>query len=53
MKTYEITKNEIKDLEVLAEGYKVVKYDNGTLQNFSYGKKGESLVGKIFKAITE
>ena len=49
MKTYEITKNEIKNLKVIAEGYKVVKYDNSTLQNFRYGEKGESLVGKIFK----
>ena len=49
MKTYEITIADIKDLEVLAEGYKVVKYDNGTLQSFRYGEKGESLVGKIFK----
>ena len=51
MNTYEITKDEIKDLEVLAEGYKAIKYDLSTKGdiNFRYGEKGENLIGKIFK----
>ena len=51
MNTYEITKDEIKDLEVLAEGYKAINYDLSTKGdfNFRYGEKGEDLIGKIFK----
>ena len=49
MKTYEITKEDIAGLEIIATGYKAVKYDNGTMQNFKYGEKGENIVGKIFK----
>ena len=49
MKTYEIKKSDLKGLEVIATGYKAVNYDNGTQQAFSYGEKGENLVGKIFK----
>ena len=48
-KTYEIKREALGELEVLAEGYKAVEYDNSTKQNFRYGEKGESLVGKIFK----
>ena len=49
MKTYEIKKSDLIGLEVLATGYKAVNYDNGTLQSFRYGEKGESLVGRVFK----
>ena len=49
MKTYEIKKSDIEGLEVVATGYKAVKYDNGTMQSFRYGEKGESLVGRVFK----
>ena len=48
MRTYEISKEMISDMKVLAEGYKVVKYNNGTQQAFRYGEKGESLVGRVF-----
>ena len=49
MKTYEIKKSDLNGLEVITTGYKAVSYDNGTLQAFRYGEKGESLVGRVFK----
>lgn len=49
MRTYEIPKEMISGVEAITEGYKVVKYDNGTKQAFRYGEKGESLVGRVFK----
>ena len=49
MKTYEISRDEIKGLEPIAEGYKAIKYDGGTKQDFKYCEKGESLIGRVFK----
>ena len=49
MKTYEISRDEIKGLEPIAEGYKAIKYDGGTKQDFKYCEKGENLIGRIFK----
>ena len=49
MKTYEISRDEIKGLEPITEGYKAVKYDGGTQQDFKYCEMGESLIGRIFK----
>lgn len=45
MKTYEITKEEIKEMPLLATGYKVVNYDLSTKgdSNFYYGEKGENI----------
>ena len=51
MKTEKIAREEIAELEVLAEGYKVVKHDlstNGT-SKFRYGQKGENIVGTVWK----
>ena len=50
MKTYEISKSDLENLEIVAIGYKAVNYDNSTLHgSFKYGNKDENLVGKIFK----
>lgn len=51
MNTYEITKEEIKDMPVMAVGYKAVNYDLTTKgdSQFRYGEKDENIVGKIFK----
>lgn len=49
MKTYEISRDEIKGLEPITEGYKAVKYDGGTKRDFKYCEMGESLTGRIFK----
>ena len=49
MKTYEISRDEIKGLEPMSEGYKAIKYDGGTKQDFKYCEKGENLIGRIFK----
>ena len=50
MKAYEISREEIKDLEPICEGYKAVNYDLSTRgdMNFRYGQKGENIIGKIF-----
>ena len=49
MSTYEIDRKEIEGLEPVAVGYKAVKWDTGTQQNFKHGEVGEDLTGKIFK----
>jgi hypothetical protein len=49
MNTYEITRKQINGMKPIAEGYKVVKYDGGTLQTFRYGNKGDNLCGRIWK----
>ena len=50
MKAYEISREEIKDLKPICEGYKAVNYDLSTRgdMNFRYGQKGENIIGKIF-----
>jgi len=39
-----------KNKEIIAEGYKAIKYDLSTKgnSNFRYGKKGDDLIGKAF-----
>ena len=51
MKTIKIEKNKIKDLTILAEGYKAVKYDLSTngRSDFRYGEKGEDIVGTVWE----
>ena len=50
MNTYEITREELAGMEVLAEGYKAIKWDSSCMQgSFRYGETDASLVGKIFK----
>ena len=51
MKTYKISKEDIKELKPLAVGYKAVKWDlstNGT-SGFRYGEVDEDIVGTIWK----
>ena len=51
MKTYKISKEDIKELKPLAVGYKAVKWDlstNGT-SDFRYGGVDENIVGTIWK----
>ena len=50
MKTYEISREDIKGLEPICEGYKAVNYDLSTRgdMNFRYGQKDENIIGKIF-----
>ena len=50
MKAYEISREEIKGLEPICEGYKAVNYDLSTRgdKDFRYGKKGENIIGKVF-----
>lgn len=50
MNTYEISREELKGLTVVSEGYRAVKWNSGTQQDFCYGNPGEELVGRIFKA---
>ena len=49
METKEISREEIKGLEILAEGYKAIDWDGGTKGGFKYGQPGEALVGKVFR----
>ena len=49
MKTYEIKKTTLKGAEPIAVGYKAVNYNNTAMHGFDYGKKGDDLVGRIFK----
>lgn len=55
MQTYQITKKEIEGLEVLAEGYKAIKWDSSTKGNssFSYGKENDVLVGTVWEVDEE
>ena len=51
MKTYKISKEDIKELKPLAVGYKAVKWNlstNGT-SGFRYGEVDEDIVGTIWK----
>ena len=47
MKTYEVKKEELKNVKPICYGYKAIKWDSSTLQgDFNYGKNP---VGKVFK----
>ena len=47
MKTYEVKKEELKNVKPICYGYKAIKLDSSTLQgDFNYGKNP---VGKVFK----
>ena len=48
MKTYEITKDMLSNTEPVAYGYKAIRWDSGTQQDFKYGETGENLLGKLF-----
>ncbi len=50
MKTYKISKEDIKDLECLEVGYRALNYDLSPKQGaFRYGEKDENIVGNIYK----
>lgn len=47
-RTYEMPREKLEGLEVLAEGYKAIEYDGGTKGDFMYGEKGDTLIGRVF-----
>ena len=49
METIEIQREALNGAEPLCYGYKAVKWDSGTMQDFRYGETGDALVGKIFR----
>lgn len=53
MKTYEISKTDLNGAEPICYGYKVIMWDNGTRQDFTYGKPDESLVGRVFRVVKD
>lgn len=47
-RTYEMSRDQIAGMEVLAEGYKAIDYDGGTKGSYKYGEKGDNLIGRVF-----